>query len=113
MTAREILLQRRDEILRVKRDFSIHQTSDELERVEAMVAVDVEVQLAEGDRERLKQIESALKRIDFGTYGECLVCEDEISPARLKALPWTATCLRCAEKEERKRVASAARISLE
>lgn len=113
MTAREILQRRRDEILRVKRDISIHQTSDDLERMEAMVSLDIEVRLAESDRERLKQIEDALKRIDHGTYGECLLCEEQISPARLKALPWAAMCLQCAEMEERRTAVSEVRLSLE
>ena len=39
----------------------------------------------------------ALKRIENDTYGVCAECEEEISPKRLKALPWAKYCIRCQE----------------
>jgi DnaK suppressor protein len=41
----------------------------------------------------LEQVEDALKRVAAGTYGKCIVCGRQISPARLEALPWTPYCL--------------------
>jgi len=46
----------------------------------------------------LRQIRSALARIADGTFGTCRMCEEEISPRRLRALPWTPHCLRCQVK---------------
>ena len=37
---------------------------------------------------RVRQLRSALNRIDDGTYGVCPECEEEIAPKRLKAIPW-------------------------
>jgi RNA polymerase-binding transcription factor DksA len=44
----------------------------------------------------LKRIDAALSRIENGTYGTCLKCEEPISDARLAAVPDAALCKRCA-----------------
>ncbi|MGV6819794.1 MAG: TraR/DksA family transcriptional regulator [Parvularcula sp.] len=44
----------------------------------------------------VRAIRAALDRIKAGTYGICTVCGDEISPERLDAVPWAATCRKCA-----------------
>jgi len=48
----------------------------------------------------LEQIESALKRIDKGTYGLCQVCNRPIDRARLQALPYAAQCVDCQARLE-------------
>ncbi len=59
--------------------------------------------LASNDRELLNHVESALKRIQDKTYGLCTVCKKPVAAARLKALPYTETCLKCQEALEAKR----------
>jgi len=60
--------------------------------------------LASKDRETLQKIESALKRIEEGTYGFCLATGKMISQARLKAIPYAEYCLEYQEEiEKRKR----------
>ncbi|MBN1869986.1 MAG: TraR/DksA C4-type zinc finger protein [Candidatus Omnitrophica bacterium] len=59
--------------------------------------------LASSEREVLNRIEQALKRIDDKTFGACIECKKPIPAARLKAIPYTETCLRCQEKIETKR----------
>jgi RNA polymerase-binding transcription factor DksA len=49
------------------------------------------VELAE-----LKRIDAALGRVEAGTYGICLKCEEPISDARLEAVPDAALCKNCA-----------------
>ena len=46
----------------------------------------------------LAQVEDALKRMDNGTYGRCVVCGRQIPDARLEAIPWTPYCLEDQEK---------------
>ena len=46
------------------------------------------------------QIDSALKAIDEGTYGKCGGCDQTITEARLKAVPFAKLCITCKEKEE-------------
>jgi RNA polymerase-binding protein DksA len=50
----------------------------------------------ERDLQSIIEIERALKRIDAGDYATCVACEEPIADARLKALPWTRTCITCA-----------------
>jgi DnaK suppressor protein len=49
----------------------------------------------------LQAIDSALKRMDDGTYGRCQNCGQPISPERLEAIPWATRCIDCKRREER------------
>ena len=49
----------------------------------------------------IEQINTAIQRIDIGTYGMCTACGDPISKERLEALPYTANCLDCAKESEK------------
>ena len=43
----------------------------------------------------LAEIELSLRRIETGEYGVCGVCGEKIPVARLKAIPWTRSCVEC------------------
>jgi RNA polymerase-binding protein DksA len=49
---------------------------------------------------QIGQIETALKKIEDGTYGVCEDCSQEIDPARLEALPFASQCIECKRKDE-------------
>ncbi len=49
---------------------------------------------AELDATVLQQVRDALRRIDEGTYGRCVVDGGPIEPGRLDAEPWTPYCIR-------------------
>ena len=59
--------------------------------------------LASNDRELLYKVEGALKRIEDHSFGLCNECRKPITIARLKALPYVETCLKCQEKIESKK----------
>lgn len=42
-----------------------------------------------------QQIKAALKRIENGTYGICVQCDEEIPEKRLELLPHTPLCTTC------------------
>jgi RNA polymerase-binding protein DksA len=44
----------------------------------------------------IRMIQAALKRIEEGTYGECVNCGEDIAQKRLEAVPHAARCVRCA-----------------
>jgi len=46
----------------------------------------------------LTHIEKALERIENGTYGDCVDCEQPIPKERLKAVPTATRCVPCKEK---------------
>jgi DnaK suppressor protein len=49
------------------------------------------------DMKLLREITDALRRMDRGTYGVCLECEEPISAKRLDAVPWARYCVTCQE----------------
>lgn len=50
----------------------------------------------------IEEVDSALSRLDNGTYGICVVCKDPIEPERLQADPVTSVCLdHLNEKQQR------------
>ena len=57
--------------------------------------------LASNDRELLYKVDAALKRIEDSSYGTCRECGKLIAIARLKAIPYVETCLKCQEKIEK------------
>ncbi len=68
----------------------------------ASVERERELNLMFGDRDRLKigEIEDALERIKNKHYGECEECDEPIGQQRLKAMPFTRTCIDCKSKIE-------------
>jgi len=48
----------------------------------------------------LYHIDEALRRIKDGAYGKCSTCGEDISTARLEAVPHARMCIACKEKEE-------------
>ena len=49
-------------------------------------------------RETLTDIDTALGKIEAGTYGLCESCGQEIAEARLEAMPAARLCMACASK---------------
>jgi RNA polymerase-binding protein DksA len=61
------------------------------------VSRDILAATLERERRTLKEIESALARMEKGEYGTCDRCGVAIPKARLDALPWARLCIHCAE----------------
>ncbi len=103
---RTLLLKKRQEILaRVKREpealTTSIQTPDVTEFAISTAEQDVIAATLNIHNRMLKEIEGALKRVARGTYGECEGCGEEISPNRLRAIPWARYCLTCQELRSR------------
>lgn len=56
---------------------------------------DLAVSLLNRGAKTYRSVESALRRIEDGTYGVCLSCDEPISAKRLHAVPWAEFCLTC------------------
>ena len=54
-------------------------------------------QLETDTREELMQVQHAIQRIENGNYGICTKCGDDISAARLLAIPYSTLCINCAD----------------
>ena len=51
-------------------------------------------------RRTVEAIDTALKRLAAGTYGQCEACGTPIDRARLEALPYAARCVKCQTRLE-------------
>ena len=61
------------------------------------------LRLGERGREKLRQIEEALERVEDGSFGTCEQCEAKIPKGRLKVMPFSTTCVACKSKQEKQR----------
>jgi DnaK suppressor protein len=52
------------------------------------------------DVAELREIETALRRLDEGRYGLCMACDEAIDPRRLGAEPFAVRCAACQTKVE-------------
>lgn len=52
------------------------------------------------EEDTLEMIESALERVEGGTYGTCIECEGTIPKTRLNAIPYTPMCVKCATNNQ-------------
>ena len=68
---------------------------DAAESSEIDIQDDIGFALIQMKAETLKKIDTALRRIEVGDYGECFECGDEIAQARLRALPFAVRCRDC------------------
>ena len=53
------------------------------------------------DLGELRELEAAQKRLDDGSYGDCVDCGAEIGLARLRAVPHAARCVKCQSVHEK------------
>ncbi len=62
--------------------------------------IDQEIGTGRVQTQTLADVDAALKRIENGTYGECISCGVPIAEERLDALPFTALCIDCEHERE-------------
>lgn len=77
-----------------------HDVMDQGETSEVDIQEDIELALIQMKAETLNKINEALARLEEGRYGMCFECGDEISEARLRALPFAVRCKDCEEARE-------------
>jgi len=58
--------------------------------------------LRERGRNKLKEIDDALERIQDGTFGFCEDCGDKIPLRRLEVMPFAVTCIDCKSLREKR-----------
>ena len=67
------------------------------------VIEDIGIAVADIKRKELEEMDTALKKLDDGTYGVCEVCAEEIDDERLKVIPFATECVKCRSEEEKRR----------
>jgi DnaK suppressor protein len=89
-----------EHMLRPRDGIAVERSPDALDQVRN--AADLEIRIRSLDREStiLREVRSAIRRIEDGSFGVCVNCEDEIASRRLAAIPWTPLCIHCQQQAE-------------
>lgn len=105
---REMLLKMREELVREiarrSREAAVSGVSDIgdiLDSVSEERTRELDMILTDREKQKLKQIDDALDRIEENTYGLCEECGVKIPRARLKVVPFAKHCVECKEAIER------------
>jgi len=95
LTARLALLQAR--LGRIEGELSEPHSQDWEDLATEREGDEVLIGMGEAGSTEIRQIVSALARVEAGDYGICARCGADIAPERLDALPWAPLCLDCAK----------------
>jgi RNA polymerase-binding transcription factor len=86
-------------------EIRIENEAEEFDRLNQRMNRELAIRDLDRKAKLLKSVEEALARMEAGTYGVCLRCEEEITEKRLNAVPWASYCISCQEKLDRRRAA--------
>ena len=86
----------------LRESIRIHQVADPLDMTQQAAQREVAVLNLDRDTALARRLRSAIERLNDGSYGVCLQCEEDIAPKRLKAIPWAELCIGCQEMADRK-----------
>ena len=101
---KKILENKQDELERIVRNrdaITIEKSADALDEVQHAAERELAIRNLDRESNLLRNVRSALRRIEEGSFGTCLHCEEEISPKRLNAVPWAPFCIQCQEQADR------------
>jgi DnaK suppressor protein len=75
---------------------------DKQEESLSEMLTEINLGLLKQHQQELKNLDTALRRMDDSTYGTCVDCDAPIAIARLKANPMAVRCISCQAKHEQK-----------
>ena len=61
---------------------------------------DIMIELIQNGEEGVRNIDTALEKIEEGAFGVCELCAKKITKERLKAVPYAKLCIDCQREEE-------------
>lgn len=73
---------------------------DEMDLAASESLQSFEFRLRGREKVHLAKLNLALAKLDDGTFGVCVECEEPINKKRLEARPETQLCIRCKEDQE-------------
>jgi DnaK suppressor protein len=102
---KKILETKRDELERIVRNrdaITIEKSADALDEVQHASERELAIRNLDRESNLLRNVRLALRRIEDGSFGICLHCEEEISPKRIAAVPWAPYCIQCQEQADKR-----------
>ena len=108
LNMRQVLIKRRDALrkalagdLSQLKELGAQASGDVVDAALDCAQDEISSQLAEVESRELARIENALERMRTGQYGVCEGCGTNIPVARLNALPYATSCIKCQREAER------------
>jgi RNA polymerase-binding transcription factor len=99
---KDILLQMKKELLedvsqavKMESDYLRFDVGDFYDHASSDRDRELSLTLTDRERDKLRLIDEALRKIEDGSYGICESCGDEIGEDRLRAMPLAKLCLSC------------------
>ena len=86
-----------EQLVRNRDGIAIEKSPDALDEVQYATERELAIRNLDRESNLLRNVRAALRRIEDGSFGVCLHCEEDISAKRLAAVPWTPFCLQCQE----------------
>jgi DnaK suppressor protein len=74
---------------------------DEIDTASSEVNLQFTGRLREREQGLLAKVDSALLKIEQGSFGECVSCGEDIGVKRLKARPVAELCIECKSEQEK------------
>src|SRR5713101_1825847 len=81
-------------------NIAVEHNADPLDATQRALECEMATRNLDRNATLVRQIRTAIDRINEGVYGECLECEEPISHKRLAAVPWAALCIQCQEQAD-------------
>ena len=94
-------------VLRNREGIAIEKSPDALDEVQHAAERELAIRNLDRESNLFRNVRAALRRIQDGSFGVCVHCEEEISPRRLAAVPWTPYCIQCQEMADRNQIDAA------
>jgi len=103
---KKILKDKKDELLKMMKtknqvDLRESEVGDEVDTAGDSEERELIFGLTDNEKSMFDAIESAIKKIEVGKFGQCENCNAKIPFERLKAMPYARYCIKCQPKFEK------------
>ena len=89
------------QVLRNREGIAIEKSPDALDEVQHAAERELAIRNLDRESNLYRHVVAAIRRLNDGTFGVCLHCEEDISQKRLNAVPWAGYCIQCQENADR------------
>ena len=93
-------------LIRNREAAAIETSADALDQIQHAVERELALGTLARESSGLRETRAALRRVDDGSFGICMDCEEEINLKRLAAVPWAARCIACQDRADREGAAT-------
>lgn len=86
------------ELTELTKPISLDNSIGRLSRMDAINNKTINEKALRDKKKTLQKLERAIERYEEGKLGKCLKCGDDIPFGRLKIMPYTTRCVKCANR---------------